>query len=309
MTAMPRRAPIPLLLGLLALLGACAAPEAPVSRQALQDCVFSDEGLLPLQGGIGATLAAALNGQPLLMELNTGLGLSSLQPEVAQRLNLPDDPRAQSSYRGAGGTTITRQNLLVESLRTGTQDWPLRSIAVRPFYGHGGGRPPFDGVIGAHLLRDAELDLDLSHHRIALYRARGCRAPMPPWPGATPVTLDLGANGVPYVEARVNGQPVRARIHTGNNSTTLSARLAARLGLDATTGRRGTSYGSSATARAGQEYRLAELAVGGEVLRNQTVMVGADEPGEPDELTLGRDWLEQRRVWLSFPTRRLYLAR
>ncbi|MBO1079800.1 aspartyl protease family protein [Roseomonas haemaphysalidis] len=307
---MPRRAPFPMLLGLVALLGACAAPgEAPAPRQAVQDCVFGDEGLLPLQDETGAILAAALNGQPLLMELDTGLGLSSLQPEVAQRLKLPEDPRAQSGYAAAGGVSITRPNVLVESLRTGNQDWPLRSIAVRPFYGRGGSRPPFDGVIGAQLLRDAELDLDLGRRRIALHRARGCRAAMPPWPGAVAVPLEADPSGVPYVQARVNGQMVRARIHTGNNVTTLTTRLAARLNLNTPTGRRGTSYGSNATARAGQEYRLAELAVGGEVLRDQNIVVSANEPGEPDELTLGRDWLEQRRVWLSFPTRRLYLGR
>jgi hypothetical protein len=286
---MARGAVLPSFAGLLALLAACAAPDEAAPRQPQPECVFGEQGVLPLQGASDVIVAAQLDGQALALELNTGLGLTSVQPEVAQRLNLPEDPRAQSSYRGPGGTPITRQNLLVRSLRLGGQDWPGRSIAVRAFYGQGGGRPPFDGVIGANLLRDAELDIDLPRRRLALHRARDCRAGTPPWPGATAVMLETASFGVPYVSARVNGQPVRARIHTGNNVSTMSERLAARLALDTPTGHRNTAYGSSPTARAGREYRLAELAVGSEVLRDQIVIVAADEPGDDDELTLGHD--------------------
>ncbi len=295
-----------LTLPLLALLAACAGTAGDAPRGAPPDCVFTEDGLLPLRDASGVVVAAQIDGRALAMELNTGLGLTSLQPEVAERLRLPEDPRAQSSYRGPGGAVIARRNLLPRSLRVGGQDWTGRSIAQRPFYGSGGGRPGFDGVIGMDLLRDTELDLDLPRRRVALHRARGCRL-VPPWPGAAGAVLELSAAGVPSVSARVNGQMVRARIHTGNNRSVMSERLARQLALSTPTGQQGRAYGASPDARPTREFRLDELALGQEVLRDQTVVVvpgGAEE----EDLTLGRDWLERRRVWLSFPGRRIFLA-
>ena len=59
----------------------------------------------------------------------------------------------------------------------------------------------------------------------------------------------------------------------------------------------------------GQEFRVDELAVGEEVLRNVPVVVTADGTGGQEELVLGQDWLRQRKVWLSFGGRRVFLAR
>ncbi|WP_158601081.1 retropepsin-like aspartic protease [Teichococcus wenyumeiae] len=115
--------------------------------------------------------------------------------------------------------------------------------------------------------------------------------------------------GAPVITVRVNGQSVRARIQSGNNASTMSEALANRLALRTPTGREGSTYGSDSIGQRGREYRLDEMAVGGEVLRNQLVFVTADLGGPKEELILGENWLRHRKVWFSFTNRRLYMAR
>ncbi|WP_158601082.1 hypothetical protein [Teichococcus wenyumeiae] len=142
---MVRAALTPPLLGILALLSACAAPVESDARQAQPECVFGEGDVIPLQGP-GLNVAGSLNDRPVTLEVNIGLGLTSLLPQVAQRLRLPEDPAKQSSYPSPSGP-VTRHNMLSRSLRVSGQEWSGRSLAVRPFFGTGGGPPGFDGVL------------------------------------------------------------------------------------------------------------------------------------------------------------------
>jgi hypothetical protein len=292
---------------MLAFLGACAAPTQIDPRQAQPECVFGEGDVIPLQGP-GLNVVGSLNDQPVAMEVNTGLGLTSLLPEVAQRLRLPEDPVRHSSYPSSSGP-VTRRNVLSRSLRVGGQEWSGRSLAVRPFFGAGGGAPGFDGVLGADLLRQGELEIDLPGRRVAIHRTSNCRPAIPPWPSVTNVVMEVRGIGVPVITVRVNGQPVRARIQSGNNASTMSQALANRLALRTPTGRQGSTFGSDSAGQRGREYRLDEIAVGGEVLRHQLVFVTADQGGAEEELILGRDWLRYSKVWFSFTNRRLFMAR
>jgi len=305
---MPRAALALSLLGLFTLLSASAASAQGAPRRAQPECVFGEGDVLPLQGA-GMAVPATLNREALRLEISTGLGLSSLLPETAQRLRLAEDPRVESSYPGPTGR-ITRRNVRSASLRVGEQEWTGRSLAVRPFYGVGGGPPGFDGVLGADLLREGELEIDLPARRVAIHRAPNCRSGHPRWAPAASAPLQPHPMGVPVIMVRVNGQAVRARIASGNNISSLSETLANRLALNTPTGRRGSSTGSDPNIRRGREVRLEELATGEEILRGGTVFVAPDTGGaEDEELTLGQDWLRPRKVWISFSGRRLFLAR
>lgn len=304
---MARRALSRPLIGLLGLLGACAAPADAAPRHAQPECRWAEAAGVPLLGEAGLRLPAVVNGQSLTLEVNTGLGLTSLMPEVAQRLGLPEDPTAQSSYPGPSGP-VTRRNVQTRTLRVGEREWSGRSLAVRPFFAAEGRAPAFDGVLGADLLRQSELEIDLRGRRVALHRVQNCRPGDPPWAPAAAVTMEMRGLGVPVITVRVNGQPVRARIQSGNNATVMAEALANRLALDRPTGRRARLSGSDPTSRRGREFLLDEIATGEEVLRNQPVTVVADLGGPEEELILGQDWLLHRKVWLSYANRRLVLA-
>ncbi|MBD0275032.1 MAG: retroviral-like aspartic protease family protein [Acetobacteraceae bacterium] len=122
--------------------------------------------------------------------------------------------------------------------------------------------------------------------------------------------MDFQIHGAPVVVARVNGHAVRALVHSGNNATAMTRRLADKLGLSAAdaTGRRLRGHGTDAAVSRGQEFRVKEIAVGQEVLRDVPVVVAAEGTGGPEELVLGQDWLRRRKVWFSFGARRVFLA-
>lgn len=297
------------LFALLALVSACASSVDGPSWTAQQECVFGVGEVAPLLGPKGTVVAGTVNGEPARLEISTGLGLASVLPGSVQALGLPTDPVRRSGFTAGAGNTV-RQNVTVRSLRIGGQDWGDRSLAVRPFYMPDGSPPAFDAMVAADLLRETELEIDLPARRIAFHARRNCRPGSPPWAPASSVPMDLQVHGAPVVAVRVNGQDVRALLHSGNNATVMTQRLADRLGLvraDAA-GRRVRSHGTDAGVSRGQEFRVKELAVGQEVLRDVPVVVTANGTGSPHEMVLGQDWLRHRKVWLSFGSRRLFLA-
>jgi predicted aspartyl protease len=298
------------LIALLASLSACASPMDGAPRTAQEECVFGAGDVSPLRGPTGMVVAGSVNGEPATLEVSTGLGLTSVLPGSVQALGLPTDPVRRSGFGGRGPDDV-RQNVRVRSLRVGGQDWTDRSVAVRPFFMPDGSPPAFDAMIGANLLRETELEVDLPARRVAFHPRRNCRPGAPPWAPASSVPMDMQNHGSPVIVARVNGHAVRALIHSGNNATVMTRRLADRLDLvraDAA-GRRVRSHGTHPGVSRGQEFRVDELAVGEEVLRNVPVVVTADGTGGQEELVLGQDWLRHRKVWLSFGGRRVFLAR
>jgi aspartyl protease family protein len=107
--------------------------------------------------------------------------------------------------------------------------------------------------------------------------------------GRAAVTLDKGASG--HFEARilVNGKPVRALVDTGASATVLTAEDARAAGIDlASLNYTVPVYTANGTARAAAA-RVEELALGGIVRRNTTVLVAA--PGALPQSLLGMSFI------------------
>lgn len=302
---MPR---LPAVLLLATLAGACAAPGTPAPRTAQAACVFGEADLVPLQGRSGMVVAGAMNDQPMRIEVSTGIGYTAVLTAVAQRLDLPTDPRRQTNVAGLG----TQRNVTLRSLQVGREVWSDRSLTVRPHFS-ADGNATYDAMLAANLLREVELEIDLPARRVGLHMRRDCQGGGPAqradWTIQASAPVDLGTLGVPVVTLRVNGQPVRAAIHSGANMSTMSRRLAERLGvLQSPPRARMRAHGAGPTPALGEQYLLREVALDGEVLRDLPVVVTADAGGV-EELALGEDWLALRKVWISYPGRRIFLAR
>lgn len=292
----------------LATLGACAPADAPApaTRADLPACAPGERDALPLLGSQGMNLEGSVNGQKVMMSLSTGLGLTALLPATAQRLGLPADPMRQSSFASGSGP-ITRQNVTVRSLRVGTRDWGSLSLAVRQMFPPAGETMDFDGLLAANLLRGLEVGIDMPARRATLFNPQGCRPGTPPWPVAASLPVEMMEHGTPRISVRVEGQVVSARIASGQDRSSMARSLAERLGL-ARTNTTVRAYGTNPDAIRGRVYRVRELAAGEEVLRNLEVTGYDGESEGGAELTLGRDWLSHRAIWLSYPQRRVYLA-
>jgi predicted aspartyl protease len=296
-----RRSRLPatiVLLGLAALLAAGRPVQAA-------DCRYDQAASLPLRGAEGADILAEANGQPVVLTLSTGLGLTSLVPATVQRLGLARDPNRRTGF--ADGSV--EPNALLRRLRIGGLDWSDRSLAVRADFTPDGYPVQSDGALAANLLRETELELDLGHRRVALHPARGCRPGPPPWTPAGSAVLQLEEHGVPAISGQVRGQVVRLLLNSGTNRSSMPRSLAERLGLNQPTGAQLRSHGMMAGPSRGREYLLPDLAVGGEVLRDFRIVVAEDgaRPA-PAQIVLGRDWMARRPLWFSWANRRLYLA-
>ncbi len=248
------------------------------------------------------SVPATVGGRPARFLLDTGAEDMLVTPEAAARLGLAPDPGHSTLMMGTGGE-MRVGNVRLAGLQLGAVTLAPRSVAVAALP-----RPvPSDGLLGAPLLRRYDVDLDLVHGRVGLYRAQDCGAdtPMLP-PPFTAVPLTLTRDQVPAIPVVVNGVKLMALLDTGSRATALTPEAAARVRavMLRTTG---TARGVDGEAVMARGARVQTLAVGWDLQRNVQVAVAPLHIGRADML-LGVDWLRQRRVWISYAGRQVFIA-
>ncbi|WP_419898703.1 retroviral-like aspartic protease family protein [Roseomonas sp. USHLN139] len=278
----------------LLFLGACAAT-----------CLPEQANRLPLvnDGNVPLTLLT-INGQPAVFLVDTGAARTALLPEGAAALGLTQDGLRRTQARGIGGSSH-EANALVSELTLGSLT--MRGLTV-PVVRHGA--PPRRdrlGLLGADVLRVHELEMDTPGGQLTLWPGQGCGAGGPRWPTPSQsIPIELYGEAVPIVTLRVNGRAVPALFDTGAQRTVLDRRLAIALGMpaDAPTGPRLHGVGEETVVT--QAWRLPQLDFAGLTLHDHPVLVAALER-RPYAMALGQDVIGQRRFWLSYARRRLFL--
>ncbi len=279
--------------GLLLILLAGPALSCQVERRA--------DVLASLTDGF-VEVPVTVDGKPARFLLDTGAEDMLVTPGAAARLALTLDPTHMTRLLGTGGEGRAA-NVWLAGLRVGDASLARRSVPVVPL------PPPLaaDGLLGAPLLSDYDVDLDLVNGHVELFRVEGCAAEAPLLPPPfTMVPLTLNADGVPSIPVVVNGVRLIALLDTGSRATVLTPAAAARVrALRLHEG--GTARGVDGEVVAVHAARVASLAVGWDVQRNLQVAVAPLQIGRADML-LGVDWLRQRRIWVSYATRRVLVA-
>lgn len=145
-----------------------------------------------------------LGNERLLALLDTGASASAISAELTKRLSLP--VVGQSQVQGTTATIDSTQ-VRVEGMRWWGATLPALTI---PSYSLGNlagpAGQPVDFILGADVLRGYAVDIDFDKKHLELLQN------VPNDERSIPVTLD---NGIPVVEASVDGQPCRLRIDTG----------------------------------------------------------------------------------------------
>ncbi|MBO0712445.1 MAG: retropepsin-like domain-containing protein, partial [Acetobacteraceae bacterium] len=166
--------------------------------------------------------------------------------------------------------------------------------------------PPVAGLLGADVLAGFDVEIDGPGKRLALHEpGAGC---VPPWPSES-VPLRRTGDRL-SVTARLDGRPVEALIDTGSLSVVLDIEAALGFGVGRAALARdpgGISGGVDMREATYHWHRFASLAVGPVVTRNPVMTVTGI--GEQAPMLLGASWFAPRRVWLSFATRRMFIAR
>jgi hypothetical protein len=200
---------------------------------------------------------------------------------------------------------------VLDRMVIGDVRFPVERIAVGTLNFDGTSGLVADGLLGADILLAFEMDIDVPHKMLTLYRVRRCGGTKPNWPDpaveVTGVTSRKDRMLIPFTLDGVAGQAI---LDTGAQRSVIGLDMARRLGLneanmagDPTIRHRGAGPEVLLT----HVHRFRDLRIGPAVVYQPALSVLPTQAGVGDAL-VGEDFLQGRRVWLSFPTRQLFVS-
>ena len=279
---------------LAALLAGLAWPGAAVG------CLRADVALTVSEGF--PFVPATIGGTPVTMLLDTGSDGMLVTPEAAALLRLPPDGTRTTRLFGTGGDrdapNVVLAGVRVGGARLAPISAPVLALPLLP-----PADPPFAGLLGAPMLAEYDLDLDVPRGRMTLL-GPGC--PAPNLPGAAEVALVIRDREV-LVPIQVNGVRLLALFDTGSRATIVTEAAAARAGLDRAPPSANTARGVDGTPLRIQHVRARTVQVAGPAMTDVPVSVAPLRLGRAD-MVLGLDIVGRQRVFVSFRTGRLVLA-
>ena len=253
------------------------------------------------------SVPATIEDKPVTLLLDTGAESSMVTPVAMALLRLQADAHRHTTIQGTGGA-ITTQNARLQSFGIGGMDMTDQSAAVGPLPSAQAAAANASGLLGADWLSGFDVELDLPHRRVALYRVEGCDGDYVPWQGPKEsVVAQVYRRGLVLLSADLDGQPITAVLDSGANRSVLTETAAARIGAGASVLAQdpaATSNGVDGTTVTTHLHRFGRLRIGHASTGNPAIIVGPLHLAMADML-LGADWLRGNRVWISYATRRV----
>ncbi len=289
--------------------GLAIAAVLALAPPAVAACSVETIAELPLRESAGfLTVAASVAGEPVSFLLDTGAEAGLVTPEAAERLRLPLDPRTQTRMEGTGGLGAVAPHVVLSGVVLGRIGLPPRSVPVGPLPAIPRIVPPVVGLLGADSLAGADVEIDVARNRLLLHQVFGDCADPVSWPHTT---VPLRREGDRLVaRALLDGQPFDALLDTGALSIVVDTAAAAVVGVTPEMLARepgGVSGGVDMRELPFHWHRFRSLAVGDVVIHKPVLTVTPVQASTP--ILLGAQWFAPRRVWLSYATSRMFVAR
>lgn len=252
------------------------------------------------------TVDIGINGQWARMVVDFGAERTTLSEAAAKRLGLPVDPTRISRSMGVGGAS-SFPDVKVERLVIGDKRYPIDRLAVTRF----GEGLSADGLLGADVLLAHEVDIDAPGGTLTLYRLRQCPAAVPNWvEGYVEIAGVRALRNRLLVPIELDGAAGMSVLDTGAQISAIGTPMARRAGLteamlaaDPPMTMRGVGAGTMQA----RLHRFRVYRIGPVVAQDVVLPVVPGDLGSGDGL-IGQDFLAGRRVWLAFPTRRLFVS-
>ncbi len=291
---------------------------ATLTGSANAACTVARRAEVPLRVVAGVPVVAVeVNDTTLPFVPDTGAERSLVTEETVERAGLRLDEWASTTVQGVSGY-VRHRNADPTALSLGGIPLRRRSLAadqtltVGPLPQAGFTAQGIAGLLGSDFLSVFDLDLDIPHQRLALYRVEDCAGRFLPWTGdydAIPAIQPI--RGVLIIPVMLDGIPLRVEIDSGASVSILTATGMFRMGLT-----------PEALARdpGGEVTGIGRFAVAMRLHRFKVLEVGKQHITDPElwaapvhglpivDLLLGRDWLRRHRVWLSYATSRVFVA-
>ncbi|HEX3575701.1 MAG TPA: retroviral-like aspartic protease family protein [Rhodopila sp.] len=253
---------------------------------------------------------AGINGKWVHLIVDSGAERTTISDATAERLGLPHDPHYKYQSMGIGGTTVST-DVTVDRLVLGGVHFPVDHIAVGSFNLQTVPGLTADGLLGADILLAFDMDIDVPDGTLTLYRSRLCPDVRPPWQEPWMEITGVRARKdrllLPVELDDVDGM---ALLDTGAQGNLLGVAMARRLGLDDQTLARDPPVRNIGTGGATMSrlHRFKHLRIGPVVEAAPAMLVLPSDFGVGDAL-IGEQFLQDRRVWLSFRNRQVFVSR
>ena len=273
---------------------------------AFAQCRLVPVAVIPLQAVEGfPVVAAEVNGRPVSFVLDSGAQAHLILPSAEAILRLPQ-MQGTVPVIGTGGEReaplVRLEGVTLGGVSVMPSPTPVTTLPVVPHVS-----PLLAGLLGAPLLDQFDLDLNVAGGRLGLFQAGGCGGALPELSARqTVIPLAITRDRQALLDVTINGQSVIALLDTGSRATLLSQPTADALGLRATVSAN-TSRGVDGESLPVGHAVVREMTVGNDVVRDMPVSISPVQLGRADML-LGLDYLRQRRAFISFVTQRLVIV-
>jgi len=266
-----------------------------------------------LSGGYRPMVAASVNGVESRFIADSGAFYSIISPGAAAAAKLKLSP-APPWYRisGLGGEASV-------SLAT-VKDFTIAGVALHNLdFIVGGTDVGATGLLGQNVLGLGDVEYDLPHGMIRLFRSRDCGSKaLAYWAGQggsfseTPVDLMNEHQRHTLLHVTINGVSFKALLDTGAPNTSLSLRAAEKIGLhpgDAEMREIGASTGLGHKAVRSWSAPVKTFGIADEEIRNVRLQVldASGFAGEA-EVVVGGDFIISHRIYVDNSAHRMFFS-
>lgn len=250
-----------------------------------------------------------IDGKWVTLLVDTGAERTAISEQAAIRLGLKRDTKGAPTRSVGLGGTVTSQDALVPGLVLGGVRFPVDRVAVGKF--QLGSEVAADGLLGSDVLLAHDLDIDIPGRQLTIYHARKCPDVRPPW--NEPAEPILGVRAlrdrllVPFDLDGVQGLGI---LDTGAQQTTIGANMAARVGVTAETMAHDpivTHQGAGPGTQEGRLHQFRTLTIG-RTARNLPRLSVLPRDAVLGDGLVGEEFIDGRRIWVSFPSRSVFIA-
>jgi len=256
-------------------------------------------------------LPITMNGTVQKLAMDTGAGSTVLSTATARRLNIPRDFDHTVEMFGVGGTDNHLYSARVERMEFAGlhfDDWHLAIADFNMLLADGA---DMGGLLGADILSQFDIDLDIPRRTAGFWRVSGCMQVTPPWTTSTS-ELKLQRIGLYHVALQigVDGVPVQVVLDTGAPGLVLTELEAARAGASPESlqnGRPITGRGVNDGIYIGHMHVFRHVSVGRAFYDEVITQVVPRARFQNFGGLLGAAFLLQHRVWLSYATNTLFV--
>ena len=276
------------------------------------NCRLENYGTLPVEMvGSRATTMVKINGNSTRFILDTGAFFNTMSSANASSLGLKLQPTPFGFRIGGVGGSATTQQAHVKEF--GILDMTLKNVDFIV-----GGTDTGEGLLGANLLDFADLEIDLAHGKLTLFKVDHCdKDSLAYWvkDGKYNVADIESANNQfdrrTFLTVVINGKKVRALVDSGAFATVLSRDAAERAGVDlhAPDVKAGVSgIGIGAKPVKTWTVNIDSFSVGSETIQHSQMQVIDGRIGDNTDMLLGVDFLLAHHMFIANSKRKAYFT-